>query len=238
MKSVKQFLKWTGIILISLIVIGMVGSLLEDEKQVNNDDNEAKAELTMKVDQMKQDSINQAEIDKNLKIKEAEKVTLEAKVSQLKKNFYVNKDEFNDIEFYTHKVFGENWQTYKTLTTGLNSNGYIYLRSNYHDDDWIFHENVTVKIGEGAGLYTEKVPSYHKNNRTDNNGDGVYENVTYEQGSHIIESIANADPSQKILVRFHGRQYYDDVTLGAKTKKAFEESYELSKAILELKSIN
>jgi len=51
----------------------------------------------------------------------------------------------------------------------------------YHADDWIFHTSATVLI-TGQTMKTSEVETYSEWNKTDNNSNGVYENV-----SHIDE---------------------------------------------------
>ena len=76
-------------------------------------------------------------------------------------------DEFNKIGFYRHKQWGNNWPNRTTLTTGLNSRGGIWLRSNYYGSDWIFHTQIIVLI-DGVSYKSAIVETYNPEHRTDN----------------------------------------------------------------------
>lgn len=151
-------------------------------------------------------------------------------IDKLKAKFKYKKDEFKDIGFYTHKTWGEYYQQRKTLTSGVSSEGYVWLRSNYFSSDWLFHDHIFVLI-DGEKYTSEIIPSYEKNNVTEVGGSGqIYEVVTYSNNLDIIRAIAtNVDKT--IKVRFEGPQHYDDITLQSRDKKAISDCYNLAKAI-------
>jgi ATP-dependent Clp protease ATP-binding subunit ClpA len=238
MKTIKAFFKWSFIVIGSIVLIALVLGAFDDSSDESGARDMSEVEAAppaVTEEDKKKDSIRTALAAKEKERRAKAKKELENKIATLKKNFVVQKDEFNDTEFYTHKNIGNNYPNFKTIYATLNNDGFIYLRSNYYADDWIGHERVSVKIGDKAKTNTESVPSYHKNNRTDNNSRNVWENVSYEQGQHIIEAVWRAKPSEKILVRFHGRKFYDDITLGPKSREALIQSYELSSAIKDLR---
>ncbi len=166
-----------------------------------------------------------------VKSKEDSLKTIEAEKTykQLKSKFIIKEDEFKDITFYTHKTFGKYWPHRKTLTAGANSTGYAYLRSNYFSNDWLFHTYVSIKAGE-AKFSTVPVPSFDNNNIRDNNTDGIYEVVTYENSEPQLEMIYRLN-KEKILVRFQGDQFHDDVVLSISDKRALKETWELAQAL-------
>ena len=98
--------------------------------------------------------------------------------NKLKKKFIYEKDEFRDIGFYTHRNWGKYRPNRKTLTTGLNSHGYVYLVSRYYADDWLFHTKINVKIGDKV-LSSPTVETFDDNHVTDNEGGKIWERVTY-----------------------------------------------------------
>lgn len=155
-------------------------------------------------------------------------------INRLVSRCLVTHDEFKDVTFYKHKTVGKYYPNRKTIYAECNSEGYFYLRSNYHANDWIFHESVQVKIGDDV-LTSGVVPSYDENNRQDNDAGSVWENVTYgDLGKAIITRIA-AKPEARVVVRFQGRQYHDDVTLSAADKNAIKEVYDLARSIGEMR---
>lgn len=150
----------------------------------------------------------------------------------LKRKFTYKKDEFKDIGFYTHKTWGKNWKNRCTLTSDVNSSGYVWLNSNYSREDWLFHTRIIVKIGDET-IRSEEVPTYSDNHRTDNAGGRVWEVITYNDDKGILKAIAeNSD--KKIKVRFEGDKYYHDVTLSSKDKLALKDCYELGQLIKKM----
>ena len=162
--------------------------------------------------------------------KEEEKQKALKEVDKLKAKFFYEEDEFNNIGFYTHKTWGKYWPIRKTLTIGVNSKGYYYLKSNYYSSDWLFHEKIKVKIGENQ-YESHKVPRHDKNNKTDVAGGNIYEVITYNEEKEIIKAIAE-NVNEKITVRFIGTEFYDDVVLSAKDKNAIKDAYNLARYIV------
>lgn len=143
----------------------------------------------------------------------------------LKKKFKSKKDEFNNVEWFTHKnQVGLCCRNY--LMAHVNLNGFMYLEDQYYSSDWIFHTSIQVKIGNKVyNSYT--VETYSKNNRTDNSGGSVWENIDYIDGDNgIIKAIAD-NYDKEIKVRFNGREYYHDFTLPKSDKEAIKDSYRL-----------
>lgn len=165
--------------------------------------------------------------------KQAEEEKKQKALIPLKKNFTFKKDEFNGSGWYTHKTFNSSSNYRKTLKAHVNENGFIYLESQWYDDDWLFHTYVQVKVGESV-LTTPVVETFNKNNVHHNDGGVVWETISYvEDGDNgILSSIANAKGPVK--VRFVGDKFYRDITLPEKDKKAIKDCYELSEAIKAL----
>ena len=178
------------------------------------------------------DSIYQsksADLKEKAKI-EKEKTLAESKkkLEKLKRKFTYKKDEFQDVGFYTHKRWGKYWPNRKTLTSGVNSTGYAWLRSNYSDDDWLFHTSIYVLIDDRK-LTSPTVPTHSDKHITDNDGGRIWEVVTYDNTTILKEIAENAD--KKIKVRFNGSKFYNDATLSARDKQALKECYELGELL-------
>ncbi len=184
------------------------------------------------VQKAKADSIKKVQADSIAKVNEAQRADNIKRRDALKKNFNYKKDEFKDVGFYIHKFQTvDNSYNRKCLKTHINSNGYIYLEDQYYADDWIFHTSMQVKIGDNI-YKSSVVETYSDQNKTENSGGSVWENITYteDQDEKIIKAIAdNAD--KEIKVRFNGKQYYSDFTLSQKDKQAIKDGYELSELI-------
>jgi len=164
--------------------------------------------------------------------KEKELAESKGKIEKLKRKFTYKKDEFQDVGFYTHKRWGKYWPNRKTLTSGVNSTGYVWLNSNYSDDDWLFHTSIHVLIGDRK-LTSPTVETYSKNNKTDNDGGRIWEVVTYDNTDILREIAENID--KKIKVRFNGREFYNDATLTSGDKQALKDCYELGKLLKLMK---
>jgi hypothetical protein len=166
--------------------------------------------------------------------KEKEKKLKESivKLEKLKQKFTYKKDEFQDIGFYTHKRWGKYWPNRKTLTSGVNSSGYAWLRSNYSDDDWLFHTSIYVLIGNRK-LTSPTVETYSDKNITDNDGGRIWEVVTYDNTDILREIAENID--QTIKIRFNGREFYNDATLNSGDKQALKDCYNLGELLKLIK---
>lgn len=214
-----------GVLIVTLLVIA---AYEDDDKGHDSDRNDSirMANRFALLEQRTADSIYQAKALIEQGVSDSlNQVKKQKEFNQLVKNFIEVKDEFKDLSFYYHRNWGKNWLNRKTLTAYVNSNGYRFLKSNYHDDDWIFHSSVSVKIGDD--MYTSStVPRYEDNNVTKATGGGVYEIVTYTRENNIIEKIGlNTD--KKIKVRFQGDQFHHDVSLWKTDKEAMRDVYRL-----------
>lgn len=162
-------------------------------------------------------------------IAKKDSIEREQKLASLKSKFIYTKDDFQDIGFYSHKRWGKNWLNRKGVTVGLNSSGFIYLKSNYYSGDWLFHESITVNI-DGQNYESEVVPRYAEENRTDISGGNIWEVITYKNSQSIIKAIAE-NTDKVIKVRFNGDKFYDDITLSGGDKNATRECWELSQLL-------
>lgn len=233
--TIKSQLKIGLIILVIAAIAGLIMSACNQQKQ------EASVlpstpELS-ELEKREQDSLRKIRDERlNARLKEIQdstnrarekkKLELERKFNILKTKFVSSKDEITGIEFYTHKTFGKYWPNRKTLKAICSSEGYMYLQSVYHDDDWLFHTHVVVKFSDNTIMETQPVPSFDKNNKTDNDSGNIWEVISYEDGSPIISKIA-ANPAEKVYVRYIGRQHYDDTYLSKADKNALRDTWQL-----------
>lgn len=178
------------------------------------------------------DLVQKQKSDSIAKANEALREENKKRLGVLKKNFKFKQDEFNNVGWYTHKYQTvENIWNRKCLKTRVSSTGYIYFESHYYADDWLFHTRIEVKIGDKI-FKSEDVPTYSDDNRTENSGGSIWENVSYtgDNDNGIIKAIAESGDTP-VKVRFIGKYYYDDFTLSSKDKQAIKDSYELSQLI-------
>lgn len=153
-------------------------------------------------------------------------------VDALKSKFIFEKDEFQDGGFYYHKQFGKNWPHRKTLMAHVSQSGRIYLISNYWADDWIFHEQVQVKI-DSTVFTTSPVSRFEKANHQEVVNGGLYEVIYYLNdplADGILIAIASA-PTASVSIRFLGPQYRSDAKMSAADVKALVDCYNLARAL-------
>lgn len=183
-----------------------------------------------------QDSINFLGERKRLdSVATLTRVKAEKEIQVLKKSFTIIKDEFSGIEHFQHANFGGHWPNRKTIYLRGGSDGSYVLVSNFYGDDWLFHEQIKVKFEDGTILESEKVSTLDEGNRQQNDGGEVWENVIYAFADEIIKRIAN-NPKQKVIVRFIGRQYYDEVTLTLTDKTMIAQTYRLAELYMTVKT--
>ena len=205
-----------------IFVLGWIGSLSDHQPKNTSAQPEPTSEANNSTDDPKNDlKAEFAEMD--AKAKEEAIKNLPA----LKKKFNFKKDEFKNTGWYTHK--NQAGATRTTLLVHVNDKGFLYLESQYHREDWIFHDHIQVKAGELV-LSSPTIPRTHENNVTEV-GDGVWENVHYLDGVDAILTLIESNLKKPIRIRFEGRQHYYDMTLSEKDKTAIAEAVELSKAI-------
>ena len=243
-RTMKSQLKIGLIILVIAAVVGLIMSACNQAK-TETPSVPTVTEASVSIEKQKEDSLQVLRDARlNARLKELEDSTrlarekktaeLEHKIKALKTKFIISKDEISGIEFYTHRAFGKYWPNRKTLKAVFNSDGYGYLESVYHADDWLFHTKIVVKFSDGAVLETQPVESFDKKNKTDNDGGNIWEVISYEDGLPIVSKIA-ADPTSKVYVRFIGRQHYDDTYLHQADKNALKDTWQLMEYMALLK---
>ena len=98
---------------------------------------------------------------------------------------------------------------------------------NFYSSDWVSHSYIKIKIGNET-KQTSAVES-----RTDVlDGGNIVETNFYTSTSDmlILKWIAE-NYKKEIMVRFYGKEYYDDITLPMSEKIAIKETYDLYKLL-------
>lgn len=147
------------------------------------------------------------------------------------KFFNVKKDEFKDASFYINKRF-HYWPDRTCLYSYFNSQGDLFLVSNFYSSDWIFHTSATILIN-GEKLETNKVETFSEWNKTQNSGGDIWENVSYTSEKEIIELIGLKKKNQ-IKVRLNG-QYSHDFIMSSDDKEAFAQTWALYRVMFPAK---
>ncbi|AEI50465.1 hypothetical protein [Runella slithyformis] len=172
---------------------------------------------------------------KVISVRAGEKAFYQKKLAGMTNNFTLDKDDFQDKGWYTHKNFGKKAAGRKTLKAHVREDGFICLESQWYGNDWIFHNHIKVRVGSLI-LSSPKVETYDRNNKQESTGSHYWENIYYrETGDNgIIQAIADST-SKPVKVRFEGRKFNHDIVLTHEEKRSLKESHELSEI---LKKIN
>lgn len=227
--------KLNGVLfLLALIAICCIGKTSErkdisDSLQLKFKQDSLKLiEKQWKIEKQRKDSVFRLEL-----IKKSD--SLKTVYSKLIKGFTAIRDEFNETEIYRSKRIEERYVNRKTIYALCNSSGELALVSNYFDADWLFHDRVKVKIGDDI-FETQSISLSEKGSTQYNEDGNVWENIVYTSNDEIIKTIAD-DPSKKVLVRFEGKQFYNNSEVSLNDKKSIRETYLLAKCIYRSKEI-
>lgn len=219
--------------LLAGLVILIVGFKMCSDDSVNTDKSKDFVQETV-TDSVNKKKIIEARIA-GLKTQKEDAIKT---IKKLTPKFIKKVDEFRDITFYTHRTFGSYYPNRKTLCGEVNSNGDFNLKSNYYSEDWLFHTKFILLVnGEKAESAT--VETFSENNRTDNSGGEIWENVYYgTQNDSSVQDILillDTNKGKTAKIRFIGREHYDDAILRQSDVTAILESYYLAKAFKLLK---
>jgi hypothetical protein len=140
------------------------------------------------------------------------------RLAQLTPHFNIKADEFNHTVRAMHKAFRPTMNGNGTTLVAEVDNRTFNLCSQYVASDWIFHEKVTLKVGDE--VLTASGP------RKDEVRDGVIEEVCLdpEDGISFARLIRSAG-DKPVRVRLEGK-YYKDYTLRSTSQKAIAETIE------------
>ncbi|GLB51722.1 hypothetical protein NBRC110019_07610 [Neptunitalea chrysea] len=218
MKAVKIIiLSFVGLF-IFLVLFGLLAPETEYEANIKKQKVQDSIEQAEKLAEQKK--IDAAIFEKNVRI-----------VDSLKKDFLFEEDEFNDQVWINHKRFGKYWPNRNALVVYIRKDGSYYLQSNYHGSDWVFHQNIKVKLGNDV-ITSENINTFDKRHKTDLSGGDVWEVNQYTNNSpDVAKAIAHYTGKEPVKVRFQGEQNIEDFTLSSRDKKAIEESIIFAEAL-------
>lgn len=152
----------------------------------------------------------------------------------LRPHFHCAKDSiYNSAGWFTHQnQTVDNSYDRSYLAAPVNTNGDTYLQSDFTGSDWIFHEQVVVKIA-GSGVFeSAAVRTYDRDNHETNGSGSVWETISFTNGrdNGILDAIV-LNPDSQATVRFEGRSNRRDMTLAKRDRVAISESVKLARAI-------
>ncbi|MDE4173015.1 hypothetical protein PXK01_02555 [Phaeobacter sp. PT47_59] len=130
-------------------------------------------------------------------------------------------DEFNGNVFYEHPNTPRYTDTrsYLAVYAGQNS-GRVWLRMrlNYTNDSWLFVQNAALNIdGE-----TVRLP--YMDWKRDNDSE-IWEWIDVTVDADLRSTLEKIAASKSTIVRFNGRQYYDNVTIREADKQVIRDMF-------------
>ena len=149
--------------------------------------------------------------------REETRLALERATRNMKKKT----DEIEGITWVSHRnapVLAK----YATLYFGSDSNGSarfypIRLRVQYYADDWLFVDSLTIKADDRT--YELRGLDFKR----DNSSGSIWEWTDIPVTDHAM--ITQLLSAKRVIIRFHGNQYYSDLTLPKSQQDQMREVY-------------
>lgn len=151
---------------------------------------------------------------------EKQRVEAEAKaaLARLDKNLAKSTDEIKGITWITHKaepILSKKMVLYFGTKDGSAASYPLRMKIQYYSDDWLFVRSVIVKADDQT--FELGLMDFER----DNSGGSVWE-WSDEQVKNFTFLEATL-AAKKVIVRFNGRQYYDDFILPESQKAAMRD---------------
>ncbi len=160
--------------------------------------------------------------------------SLSPKLKGLKKNFNYSPGVHNRPGKYEYKRQTPNNSHQRSyLKVHLNDYGEYYLSSNYYGKFWLSHTYVRV-YDKDLLLETERVPVSDPDNVKFEDGENLWEEVTYKnnRGNGIIDFIIQHF-DLRLKVRFSGKKHHY-IVMETFDKQAVKEAYDLALVLTEI----
>ena len=205
--------------------IASIGEVTLDSEQAIDDARDVLSTLTYserKLVKNLSDLENAKDTYKQLKIDEANKLLA---------SFKKEEDKVENRTFY----YPSAWSWYDSDTWAADKRSfilpylvkrgdemYLYYTVNYTGKDWVFFDEITVAVGDERFK-----KNYGYGDVTRNVGWGrVWEYAT-NNGKNDMEMLRAIADSSEAIIRFEGKDYYDDLTVTDTDKKALRQAIEV-----------
>lgn len=132
-------------------------------------------------------------------------------------------DRINDWGRFSHRALPTTmWR--RGLSLEVFPDGEVVLLSSYTGDDWLFHTSVTVRAGDRTAT-TQIVETHDPQHYTEVSGGTIAEHIRFTggRGREVIDLLRDST-TKRAIVRFNGRQYYNDATMTEGQLRAFRET--------------
>jgi hypothetical protein len=170
--------------------------------------------------------------------------TPDARIAQLASLFELEPDADGQGGWYSVKDPLAGSLVRKRIEPVVSSSGTIYLRSIYRNEDWLYHDQIVVRIGDRE-LETARIPASDRRNsrrvtqqaesgtrdaRRTTQKRYISETILFTNGADngILAAIA-ADPSAPVELRFVGRDLSHAQPMSDDDKKRIAAGVELAR---------
>ena len=170
------------------------------------------------------------------------------RIDQLARLFDFEKDGDTGEGWYSVKDPIAGMLVRKRIEPFIHSSGRISLRSVFRNEDWIYHDQIVVRIGDRE-VASERIPGTdrrntrrvtqkeeydQRNNRRETRKRYISETILFTNGADngILAAIAR-DPSQPVELRFVGRELFHTQTMSDDDKKRIAAGVELARLLRE-----
>lgn len=160
-----------------------------------------------------------------------------SEVKRIVKLCRVEKDEFRNLTFIYSDRDKDSGPFHFFPYLGKDASGsWWFLHLTLYRSDWLFANQVMVKIGD-VTYSTVVKDSFSDDVKTDVITGGVYESVTFRQSDAgteaLFQAIADYPGTAALKVRVNGTQYYDEYSLSSADVRAWRDLLFLSEHLNE-----
>ena len=172
----------------------------------------------------------------------------DARIEQLASLFEFEREPNSEDGWYRVKDPLAGNLVRKRIEPVISSSGTIYLRSIFRNDDWIYHDQIVVRVGDREIESASIPPSDRRNSRrvtqqaTSETRDArrttqkryISETIMFTNGSDtgILAAIA-ANPSQPVELRFVGRELSHTQPMSDDDRRRIAAGVELARLLRE-----
>ncbi|MNS62382.1 hypothetical protein D3C72_954410 [compost metagenome] len=171
----------------------------------------------------KQEEAKRLAEDKAKREAEAKKKAEQARLAQALSSMRKKHDDIKGITWYTDKSTPKYYSERSDfhLYIGKNNHSKPWLRMviQYTNDDWLFIQRYIIKAD---GQTFEITPEPFKGVERDNGGGDIWEWYDISAGDRELEIAKAIANSKKAVIRYDGKQYYNDRTISTREKQAIK----------------
>lgn len=166
-------------------------------------------------------ALQQEEIARQEEEKRKEEEAKKAAMQQALNRMSISRDDFADITWYydpsTPRYTNQN--SFHIYAGESDTISWLRLCIQYYADSWLFIQSYSIKVD---GVTYTITPEKYGDVQRDNGGGMIWEWYDISPSAEQIEMLRAIANSNEAIIRFNGRQYYDDRTITASEKQAIK----------------